>query len=115
MIWTRDGWRDVCRRPRETGRFPRAWVLLVTGKMRRYLRWWFIDHKWSGLVVSGPIFVLLGALGVAGAAADGEWHLSLAFLGFPLFGLLIIFGDLWLYRGKAKPWDDLSKPSTTEI
>ncbi len=71
----------------------------------RYLHWW---ADWCGdnrILFTGPLSVLVGAIGVVGALVATDLEYLLGAGAILLVGLIIMVGPGLSYWGKLKPWD----------
>ena len=71
----------------------------------RYLRWWAADVGDNRILFTGPLSVLVGTIGVAGALIDSDLDYLLVAATNLLVGLIIMAGPGLRYWGKLKPWD----------
>ncbi len=74
-----------------------------------YLRHWAADHRWSRQLVTGPLLVIVGPIGIGTSVAVSDPNIFLISIAMLLTGLLIMLYGLADYIGKPFPiWVPIS-------
>lgn len=76
----------------------------MTLKLTRYMRWWVGKNKSTTMVVTGPLFAVVGPIGIVWSVINTDLKTLLMSVAILLIGLMNVFADAFWHRGKSKPW-----------
>lgn len=70
---------------------------------RGYLSWWARENRWSRLLISGPILVIAGPIGIGISIAESDTTILMYAVLALLTGMFIMLYGVADYVGKPLP------------